>query len=223
MPGRLIPLITNEIYHVFNRGIARQLTFTTKKGYARSLDTLKFYRFNRPQIRLSKFFYLSNERREEFLKALEEIEKLVRIISYCLMPNHFHLLLKQEKDNGISKFLSNFQNSYTRYFNSRKQKDGPLFLDQFKAVRIETDEQLLHLSRYIHLNPYSSYIVKSFEELFMYPWSSLPLYLREEKDSFVDSSFILDHFKNRQNFKRFVLDQADYQRRLKEIEHLIFE
>ena len=137
------------------------------------------------------------------------------------MPNHFHFLLRQTEDGGISKFLSNLQNSYTKFFNLSHERDGSLFLDQFKAIRIETDEQLTHVSRYIHLNPHTGYVVKTLEELEIYPWSSFSDYL-QRKSLVVDVDFILN-FLGKQSYKKFVFDQADYQRKLKEIEHLVLE
>jgi putative transposase len=138
------------------------------------------------------------------------------------MPNHFHLLLKQIGDSGISKFLSNFQNSYTRYFNVKHERDGSLFLDQFKAIRIESDEQLLHVSRYIHLNPYTGFVIKSEKELETYPWSSYTEYFLD-KPRIIEKDILLSFFDSKSSFKKFVFNQADYQKRLKEIQHLIFE
>lgn len=223
MPGRLTPLVTGEIYHVFNRGIDRRPTFTTKWDYRRAIETITLYQYENPPIRLSKFFTLSSDRREEIMNKLKRREKLIEIFSYCLMPNHFHFLLKQHRENGIAKFMSNFQNSYTRYFNVRHQRDGSLFLDQFKGVRIETDEQCLHVSRYIHLNPYTSHVVGTFEDLESYLWSSLPVYLKEATDSFIKTDLLLSFFKAKKDYKKFILDQADYQRSLKKVEHLVYE
>lgn len=222
MPGRITPLITNEVYHVYNRGINRQPTFTTKREYQRAILAIKYYKISEPPIRLSKFLQLQKERQEEVQEAINQRDKLVEILCFCLMPNHFHFLLKQKKEKGISKFLANFQNSYTRYFNTLNERDGALFLDQFKAKRIETDEQLIHVSRYIHSNPYTGFIVKSFADLETYPWSSFPHYPSGVND-FIDTELILEMFKDSASYKKFVLDQADYQRRLKEIEHLILE
>lgn len=222
MPGRLTPLVNDEIYHIFNRGINRQPTFNTVKEYQRALLSIKFYRVSRPPIRLSKFLQLDNDRQAQIVDIMNRTDKLVEIISFCLMPNHFHFLLRQKKEHGISKFIANFQNSYTRYFNTRNHRDGSLFLDQFKAKRVETDEQLIHLSRYIHLNPYTGYVVKTLPELERYRWSSLGLYLRGEHD-FVEPDLILELLKNINKYKQFVFDQADYQRELKEIEHLLIE
>lgn len=223
MPGRSIPLITNEIYHVFNRGIDYRPTFFNKREYQRAINTLKFYLFSSPPMRLSKFLILSSQQREKIIQGLtEEKEKLVEFITFCLMPNHFHFLLRQTRNSGISKFMSNFQNSFTRYFNTRHERTGPLFLDQFKAVRIETEEQLLHTSRYIHLNPYSSFVVKDLEDLKNYPWSSLPEYLYQKRE-ICQKKIILSFFKNRVSYEKFISDQADYQRSLEKIKHLILE
>jgi len=222
MPGRILPLITNEIYHVYNRGIDRRPTFTTIREHQRAIESIKFYRFADTPLRLSKFLRLEEERKNEVLQMLQRNDKLIQILCYCLMSNHFHLLLKQNADKGIAKFLSNFQNSFTRYFNTRHNRDGSLFLNQFKAVRIETEEQLLHVSRYIHLNPYTGFVIKSLEELEKYPWSSFPDYLKTTT-TFVEKDMILGYFRNANQYKRFVFDQADYQKKLKATEHLIFE
>lgn len=222
MPGRKTPLVTGEIYHIFNRGINRQPTFIDKRELGRAKLTINFYMSSRPPLSLSKFLRLESKKQNELINFLKKCKKAVEIFSYCLMPNHFHFLLKQLEDNGISKFISNFQNSYTKYFNTKRKRDGSLFLDQFKAVRVETDEQLLHLSRYIHLNPYTSYIVKTFEELEKYPWSSLPDFLKKD-DQNINVHFIISFFGGIKKYKKFILDQADYQRKLKEIKHLILE
>lgn len=223
MPLRKTPLINGQIYHIFNRSLDRKSIFTHKKDAGRALEALSFYRFENIPIRLSFFLDWSDERKRQLLNELKEKNKvLVKIICFCLMPNHFHLLLKQEKDEGISKFLSQFQNSFTRYLNTKHRRKGHLFEGQFKGVRIETDEQLVHLSRYIHLNPYSSFVVKNLKDLLSYPWSSLLDYLDEASD-FCEKDIILSNFKNSQEYKKFLFDQTDYQRKLEKIKHLILE
>src|SRR5438045_544600 len=123
MPGRKVPLITDEIYHVFNRGIDRRITFSAKKEFERAVETIKFYRFLSPPVRLSNFLRVQEEMKETLLRTLHSKNKLVDILCYCFMPNHFHFLLRQRVEKGISIFLSNFQNSYTRYFNTRHKRD----------------------------------------------------------------------------------------------------
>ncbi len=224
MPGRKIPLFTGETYHLFNRGIDRRTTFTSKKEYQRVLQVITFYQFQHPSISLSRFLTLSNERRDSLLSQLKkQNQKLVLIHAFCLMPNHFHFLVRQLANNGISRFMSQLQNSYTRYFNTVHQRVGPLFLDQFKAVRIETDEQLIHVSRYIHLNPYTSFVLKNLEEIFVYPYSSLHEYFDDEIDTICDTKDIKSYFEEKKDYKKFICDQASYQRELDKIKHLLLE
>jgi len=224
MPGRKVPLVKNEIYHILNKGISLQTTFLTKRDYDRALQTTFYYQNQKPPVKYSRFLSLSNKQRLLILEKLKsEGLFLVEIIAFCLMPNHFHFLLKQITAGGISKFIGNFTNSYTRYFNTKNKREGALFKGKFKAVRIESDEQLLHVSRYIHLNPYSSYVIKTLEELENYPYSSLPEYLQKSPNSLCQKEIILDQFKNLNSYKNFVFDQANYQRELENIKHLILE
>lgn len=224
MPGREIPLVSGQIYHVFNRGVASQPIFNTKRDYKRFLEIWLYYRNVHVPIRYSKFITLSTEIRSQILKGLNEKRIFnVDCLCYCLMPNHFHFVLRQLKDGGISQFVSKATNSYSKYFNTKNERSGPLLQGKFKAVRIETDEQLLHVSRYIHLNPYTAFMIKSYQEIINYPFSSLREYLGLEQGHNVEAKEVLNNFKNIQQFKEFVFDQADYQRRLGLIGHLILE
>lgn len=127
MPGRNIPLITGQYYHVLNRGISLQPTFIGTRDFQRAIELMQYYQNEKPLIRYSQFLVLSKIRRKKILEnLLKEKKFLAEIISYCFMPNHFHLILKQLKENGISKFMSNFSNSYTRYFNIKNKRNGPL-------------------------------------------------------------------------------------------------
>lgn len=223
MPSRKTPLITNQIYHIFNKSIDRKPIFVHKKPTRRAYDTLHFYRFKNIPIRLSYFLYRSKEKQNQLIEKIEKQNTtLVEIICYCLMPNHFHLLLKQKEEGGISTFLSQFQNSFTRYFNTLTKRKGHLFIGQFKSVRIETDEQLLHVSRYIHLNPYSSYVVKNLDSLCEYEPSSFPEYMNKQK-GFCNTEIILSFFKNAKKYQEFIYNHADYQRKLESIKHLTLE
>ena len=229
MPVRKIQLAEGEIYHVFNRSLYRQPVFLTTGDYHRFVLSLYLLMPVNHVISPSDYFKLHPKRRKEILKAIDLIPKLVEVYAYCLMPNHFHILLRQLVKNGISKLLSDLQNSYTRYFNLKHEKKGQLFVLPFKSVLIETTEQFNHVARYIHLNPYTGYVCKSIEDLLTYPWSSLGEYLSElvQGDNlprFCKTDEILglfDHDRNK--FWEYVQDRADYQRELKAIEHLILE
>lgn len=226
MPRRNTPLINEEIYHIYNRGVENRLVFLNKRDYQRALDTTSFYQYPQTNLNFSRYLTLSQEEKNKIVINLKKKNKvLIEIIAFCFMPNHFHLLVRQKINVGISKFLSNFQNSYTRYFNLRHKRLGHLFQGQFKSVRIETDEQLIHVSRYIHLNPYTSFVVRTISDLKNYPWSSLPEFLRN-KSNLCQTKPISEYFSSSDpssDYWKFILDQKDYQRKLENIKHLILE
>lgn len=222
MALRRVPIVAGEVYHVFNRSVGSQQIFFTDRDYQRCIEVIKFYRFENPSLRFSFYNRLPKDQREQFMSELEETGKhLVEIICFCLMPNHVHFLLKNLKDNGISKFMANLQNSYAKYLNTKTNRTGTLFQQNFKAVRVESDEQLIHVCRYIHLNPVTAYLIK-IEDLENYRWSSYPDYI-QNSSSFIQKDLVLDQFKSVESFKKFVHDQVDYQRKLGRIKHLTLE
>ncbi len=223
MPYRKLIFVSGEYYHIFNRGVAHIPVFKNKRDYERFVLTMSYYRFQDPPVRLSKLLQLAKEIRAQMLTTITENDNTsVEIVAYCLMPNHFHLLVKQISEGGISKYLRQSINSYAKYFNIKYKRAGSLFQDMFKAVHIESDEQFVHVSRYIHLNPLVASLVRR-EEFLHYPWSSLPSYVKKSDLDFVDTASILAHFKNRKEYLQFVLDQEDYGRKLEEIKHMVLE
>ncbi|MFH1833244.1 MAG: transposase [Candidatus Levyibacteriota bacterium] len=223
MPGRNTILANGETYHIFNRGVASQPTFIDKKDYQRVMDSFFYYQNITPPIKYSKFLMISAKERDNIINNLRKKKFFhADIIAYCFMPTHFHLLLRQNEENGISKFVGNFTNSYTRYFNTKRERKGPIFEGKFGSVRIETSEQLLHVSRYIHLNPYSSYLVKTTQELESFTYSSFNEYIAGNSN-LCNKDFILENFKTAKEYKKFVFDQADYQKKLNNIKHLLLE
>lgn len=219
---RKISLRDGEIYHVFNRGIDRRGTFTDKKEFERIQKLIKFYRHKDIPIRFSQVNQQPQEIREKILDDLYKSERIIDILSYCIMPNHFHFLLKQTNEKGISTFVSNITNAYTKYFNTKNKRTGPLFEGVFKAVHIESEEQLLHVSRYIHLNPVSSSIIPD-EDLENYKWSSYREYLPISAEEISQKEFILNMFKSISAYQEFVNNQIDYAKQLDTIKHLILE
>lgn len=223
MPTRHAPLVTDYYYHIYNRGVNKRPIFKTQRDYRRFIQLIRFYKTIDYPLKFSKFIKLSTDQRKEIWIKLQNDKSHIDIIAYCLMPNHFHFLLKQNSEFGISKFLGNIQNSHARYFNIKTERIGPLFQGQFKAVKIDSEEQLLHVSRYIHLNPFSSAIVADFIELENYEWSSLKEYTNQVQFELCSKDIILNSFKNYETYKKFVFDNADYQKELENIKHLILE
>lgn len=220
MPLRVTPLVQGEYYHIYNRGVAHQPIFNDKRDYERFLLCLDYYRHANISLRLSKLLQLASEERAALLKELKSKNELVvNLMAFCLMPNHFHLLVKQNTQDGVSRYMRLAINSYARYFNTKYQRVGSLFQGMFKVVRVETDEQLIHLSRYIHLNPLVSYIVKE-NNFLSYPWSSLSFYLHDTSSSIVDPAPVVGQFSSRDEYLKFVMDQVDYGKKLEVIKHL---
>jgi putative transposase len=136
------------------------------------------------------------------------------------MPTHIHLLLKQITDDGISKYMARVLNGYSRFFNIKHKRLGPLWSGRFKNVRVEDDEQFLHLTRYIHLNPTSAGIVEKPEE-----WenSSYIEYIRpkESQDSICNFKDLLQ--MTPKGYQKFVEDRKDYQKNISLIKHQMID
>lgn len=208
------------IYHVFNRSVERRPVFTNKREYQHMLDILRYYRFTKLPMKYSKLLSLSESARNEIYNSLEKIGDFeIELYAFALMPNHIHLLVKQLTPKGISIFLSNISNSYAKYFNIRHKRTGSLWQRPFKAVRIESDEQFLHVSRYIHLNPVSSHVIKQ-EVLDTYPWTSLPEYLSTVRNGICHTEALQGRFKTVDAHRSFIHDHIDYAKQLEKIKHL---
>lgn len=186
--------------------------FNTQTDYKRFFNVFLYYQIEGPKPKFSKFDPATFE--------LDSARKIVEIISYCLMPNHFHFLLKQATDHGIREFISKLSNSYTKYFNTKNERIGPILQGDFKAVRVEDNNQLLHLTRYIHLNPLVGFVTKDLEK---YVWSSYSEYVGLTNLDVCENEIILNQFKSKIDYKKFVLDHADYAKRLEQIKHLALD
>lgn len=209
VPYRTTPFVNGEFYHLYNRGLEKRDIFTQTRDYSHFIKTFFYYQIKNPKPKFSIF-------RRSKLFPVDSTKKIVDIICYCLMPNHFHLLVKQLEEGGISEFMRRFTLSYTKYRNLKYNHQGSLFSGQFKVVLMETDEQLIHVSRYIHLNPLVSLLVK---DLNLYPWSSYKTYIGLEDNPVIAKEEVLGFFRDSQGYEKFVLDQADYGTTLELLKH----
>lgn len=180
--------------------------------FRRFLKLMRYYQLEGPKPRFSLFAPTTN--------LLNQDKKIADIICYCLMPNHFHFLLCQLRDGGITEFISKLSNSYTKYFNIRNKRIGPIFQGEFKAIHVDSNEQLIHLSRYIHLNPLVGYLTDNLET---YPWSSYQEFVHKSSTNICTKKIILDQFKSSEDYKKFVLDQEDYAKQLEFIKHQLID
>lgn len=197
-----------QYYHLFNRGVDKRIIFTSDADRQRFIDALRLARLtNSPKVSwLNKQIKLGNINSDYLVKLEEKYgPPLLYIISYSLMPNHFHLQVKELIEGGITRFFRKLGTSYAMYFNIKYERTGRLFESVYKNVLIKTDEQFIHLSRYIHLNPsLSSKVDISPEELRKYPWTSLPDYLGARKQPFCDPSAVMAFFKSSQDYWEFL-------------------
>lgn len=224
MAKRKTPLVTARIYHVYNRGVEKRSVYSDERDFNRFIKTIEYYLCHHPVPKLSDYLDLAPAAQQlAYTRRTTLGRKVATCLAYTCMPNHFHLLLEQTSDRGLTQFLQDITNSYTRYFNTKHQRVGPLFQGPFKAILVESDEQLLHVSRYIHLNPLSSGVVSSVQELLRYPWSSIGEYV-SSIEGICDTEKILSFFNIKKNsYREFLTDNADYQRHLEEIKHLTHE
>ncbi len=210
-----------KVYHVTTKSIAGYVIFNNEGEYLRMKQLIQYYQVENPSTRFSYFVAWQKDKNELVNKKDHQgKEKLVQIIAYCLMPTHIHLVLQQLRESGISIYMNRVLNSYTRYFNTKHRRKGPLWTGRFKRVLVETDEQLIHLTRYIHLNPVTAYLVDRPE---LWQFSSYHEYLMERpmKDKICEFKHILEI--NPSDYKKFVDDQISYQRELATIKDLIIE
>lgn len=202
-----------SFYHIYNRGVAKNAIFSDNNDYQRLLETISFYLDDKRSSKLST----ARKLRDALpLLTSQPIAPIANIHAYCLMSNHFHLLLEEVTEGGISRFMRRVLLSYTRYFNTRHNRVGPLFQGTFRFVRVEDDEQFLHLTRYIHLNPYVARIVDDPER---YPWSSYSSYRQENITRLCDPSLALKLAGSPANYREFLIDFASYARDLELIKH----
>lgn len=152
MPARNIvkTYIENGYYHAYNRGVEKRNIFLDEQDYSVFLHFLKQY-LSPPQ---RKGIYLTMTGLDLVRpRPIQTLYDEIDLLAYCLIPNHYHLLLEQKTIDGMTKLLRRLCTSYSMYFNKKYDRVGSLFQGTYKAALIDRDEYLLHLSRYIHLNP----------------------------------------------------------------------
>ena len=142
-------------YHLYNRGVEKREIFLDKQDYFVFLSYLKQYLIPKNELELLQKIgdknlpYVQKDKYIKMLK-LNNFYGEIYLLAFTLMPNHFHLLLKQSSSNTIDKFMNSLCTRYSMYFNKKYKRVGRLYQDVYKAVLVESNEQLLHLSRYIH-------------------------------------------------------------------------
>ena len=181
MPRREGSFISGVYYHIFNRVVEGELLFQDHNNYVLCLTLVK--------RNASKYN--------------------IDVLSYCLMPNHYHFLLQQKSDIPISKFSSVLFNTYVQKVNQLRGRKGSLFTGRFKHVLVDREEYLIHLCRYIHLNPVKAGLVQNPEDWF---FSNYLDWIGMRQGELRDPKFIETYFSSAQEYREFVLDFEDEQR-----------
>lgn len=196
--NRIKPYLEESYYHIYNRGVEKRIIFTDQKDYRVFLSYLKTYLLPPPPITIEAIYPS---------RQLKNYADHISLHAYCLMPNHFHILVKQAPSHAINKFIQSLTVKYTMYFNRRHSRVGGLFQGRYKAVLVDTDSQLLYLTKYIHTNPTSG------PDPEVYPYSSYRNYLNKINQAWVKPKPILDYFSSKNpsgDYQAFINDTDSY-------------
>ncbi len=204
---RTVKIIPGEYYHIYNRGVNKQKIFLDERDWIRFLFLILYFQspINFPQIGRSISYFVKNRAFDIKKEVVDKIIKnrYVELINFCIMPNHFHLTIREIKENGVSQYMQRILTAYTKYFNTKYGRSGHLFQGPFQIVHIKNNEQLLHLSAYIHRNPRELKQWKEKEH--QYPWSSYQDYIEENRwNNILKPQIILEQFSNKREYKDFI-------------------
>ena len=189
----------NSYYHIYNRGVEKRAIFLDQQDFAVFLSYLKVYLTPKNEINLNLIIPLADSTPKQKADALRDLRlknysDQINLIAYSLMPNHFHFLIHQNSSDAIDKFMNSLATRYATYFNKKYRRVGPLYQGVYKAVTVNTEDQLLHLSRYIHLNPIKllSLPIHRWKDVTL-PFS-LPEYLGARKTEWLKPHQVLTYF-----------------------------
>ncbi len=185
-------------YHIYSRGVARQKIFHDDRDYAVFLNLFKRYLSPKNMVSKEGFRYPSYTNR-------------LTLLCFCLMPNHFHLLIYQDDSTAITDFMRSLLTSYSMYYNRRYKRTGPLFEGRYKASLIDDEVYLEHISRYIHLNP---------KQWRTYPYSSIPYFIDGRQAEWINPQPIMAIFNaSADEYRSFVEDYKSHKAMLEEVQY----
>jgi REP element-mobilizing transposase RayT len=207
--------VNGEFYHVYNRGVDKRTIFVDEFDFARFIQSADEFNSTKPIGSIFENSFRKN-------KLSNRVAKLVDIVCYCLNPNHFHLILKQRKNKGISDFMRKLGTGFTQYFNFKYKRSGVLFQGEFKAKHVDSNDYLLHLSAYVNLNNKIHKIIGT--NKFKSSWAE---YALNDNKLCTHKNIILDQFSNRKEYISFaessLNDILERKKLFKEIESLLIE
>ncbi|MEK7447185.1 MAG: transposase [Patescibacteria group bacterium] len=182
--------VPGGIYHVYNRGVEKRSIFCDNRDHQVFLHLLKTALTDEKELDYTDNISVRNK------------SETLDLLAYCLMSNHFHFLIQQLDETSMTEFMRSISNAYVAYFNKKYKRVGSLFQGTYKAVLVDKDEYLIHLSRYIHINPR-----EIDQKLENYLYSSYKGYLdSENRPTWLKPTPVLEQFKNPKEYKKFVED-----------------
>jgi REP element-mobilizing transposase RayT len=187
----------DSFYHVYARGNSRHRIFFDEQDYL-YFFTL-FARYLSP-----------HEVKDPYGVSYPNFYNRVDLLAFCLMPNHFHLLVYQREPLGLTRLMQSIMTSYSRYFNKKYRRSGSVFESRFRASMITDDAYLLHITRYIHLNP------RQWRD---YEYSSLPYYLQRTEESWLRPKRMLELFDGPVAYEQFVADYEENKKMIDILKH----
>jgi len=212
---RNIRFVNEGIYHVYNRSVEKREIFVDDQDRFRFIHDLFEFNDEAPAVNL----YYKRPLLQSYEAKPRKIEQqkrklLVEILAFVVMPNHFHLLLRQIKENGISNFMHKLGTGYTMYFNQKYERAGSLFQGTYKAILVNQEAHFIHLPYYIHLNPldlkfpeWRDREIKNYKQamkfLENYRWSSFLDYIGKKNfPSVTQREFLNEFFEGPENYKK---------------------
>lgn len=217
MGKRKIVFSNGCFYHIFNRGVEKRIIFIDEEDRFRFIHNLFEFNDINPPPKFIRSPIIGLPEPDSKMKVLREPRKLlVKILCFTLMPNHFHLILEQLVENGIKIFMQKIGMGYANYFNLKYNRIGGLFQGRYRAIQIDNENYLLHLSRYIHINSieliepkWKEEGIKDWEKvnkfLENYRWSSYLDYIGQKNfPSVLNQELINSYFETPEEYKKFV-------------------
>lgn len=228
MAKRKIAFVEGEYYHICNRGVDKRNIFSNEEDINRFFQSMIEFNVLDPigSIYENSFNKENSRHGSQASMPEKEEKKLVDFIAYCLNPNHYHFILKQDSDRGIEKFMHRLATGYTMYFNEKEERSGALFQGKFKAVHIDSNEYLLRVSAYVNLNDRVHQLGGLASKLMGSSWGE---YIDGGKKmgGICEKEIILGQFRDPAEYKKFALSSLDdtMERRmgLKDIAKILLE
>ncbi len=212
---RKTPLVENEYYHIYNRGVDKRSVFQAKEDLLRFLNCMEIFN----TVDTIGGIYQSTLIKNASFRG--STSKLVKFVAYCLNQNHYHFILESLVENGIQKFMHRLSTGYTYYFNNKYERSGSLFQGRYKSIHVENDAYLLHLSVYVnlnnrvHLNLNESWLEDlNFSSFLEYIGSGLA-------GKYCDSSIVLDQFNSVEEYIKYAEDTLPYILQKKESDKIL--